>query len=93
MSPSIVLGLMLGSVYGLLWHACLGRRWLWLPLYWIIGLLGFCGGCILAVLGNSPFLRLGTLPLAEGTVGALLALAATWWLAGHRRARPMSGRG
>lgn len=93
MSPSIVMGLLLGSIYGLLWHACLGRRWLWLPLYWLSGLLGFLGGCILAVLGNIQFLRLGTLPLVEGTVGAFLALAATWWIAGRRRARPVLSKG
>lgn len=93
MSPSILLGLLLGSIAGLLWHACLGQGWRWLPLYWIVGLLGFFGGCVLAILGNLTLLRLGALPILEGIVGSLLALAATWWLTGRRHARPVTGIG
>ena len=84
MSPSIVLGLLLGSLYGLLWHACLGRRPLWLPLYWAIGILGFFGGYALAALAGMRLLALGAIPLVEATVGALLALALAWWLFGRR---------
>lgn len=93
MSPSIVLGVLLGSLYGLLWHACLGRGWRWLPLYWLVGLLGFFGGCVVATLGGFTALRLGSLPILEGIVGSLLALAATWWLAGRRRARLVPSAG
>jgi len=93
MSPSILLGVLLGSLCGLLCHACLGRGWRWLPLYWIVGLLGFFSGCVLAILGNLSVLRLGSLPVFEGIVGAILALAATWWLTGRRRMRPAPGVG
>lgn len=93
MSPSILLGLLLGSLCGLLWHACLGRGWRWLPLYWFVGLLGFFGGCVLAILGNFTVLRLGSLPVLEGIVGSILALAATWWLIGRRRMRLAPGIG
>ena len=93
MSPSILLVVLLGSLCGLLWHACLGRGWRWLPLYWSAGLLGFFGGCVLAIVGDRSVLRLGSLPVSEGIVGSFLALAATWWLTGRRRIRPTPGIG
>lgn len=87
MSPSIVLSLLLGSLYGLLWHACLGRRPLWLPLYWLVGVGGFFGGSALAALAGVRLIDLGAIPLIEATVGAFLALALAWWLFGRRAAR------
>src|SRR5437763_15260631 len=65
MSPSVVLSLLLGSLYGLLWHACLGRRWGQLPVYWLISILGFFAGYALAVISGIQVLRLGTIPLLE----------------------------
>jgi drug/metabolite transporter (DMT)-like permease len=91
MSPSVVLSLLLGSLYGLLWHACLGRRWGQLPLYWLISILGFFAGYALAVISGIQVLRLGTIPLLEATLGAVLALAAVWWLLGRRAARVIPG--
>lgn len=87
MSPSIVFGLLLGSLYGLLWHACLGRRPLWMPLYWATGILGFFGGYALAALAGLRLIALGAVPLVEATVGAFLALALAWWLFGRRADR------
>ena len=91
MSPSVVLSLLLGSLYGLLWHACLGRRWGQLPLYWAGGVLGFFAGYALAVAAGGGLLRLGVIPLIEGTLGAVLALAALWWLTGRRAGRLAPG--
>lgn len=89
MSPSIVLGLLLGSLYGLLWHACLGRRPLWLPLNWALGVGGFFGGYAFAVVTGISLLSLGAIPLLEATVGAFLALALVWLLIGRRVGRTM----
>ncbi len=87
MSPSIVLGVLLGSLYGLLWHACLGRRPVGLALDWLLGIGGFFGGYALAAVTGSRLLSLGTIPLIESTLGAFLALAAAWWLVGRRTDR------
>lgn len=83
MSPSVVLGLLLGSIYGLLCHAFVGRRWRQLPLYWATGLLGFFIGYAAAVLGDFALVRLGTVPLVEATLGSCLALALVWGAVGR----------
>lgn len=93
MSPSIVLGLLLGSLYGLLWHACLGRRPLWLPIYWAVGVVGFFVGYALAALAGLHLIALGAIPLVEATVGAVLALALTWGLFGRRAHRALPDTG
>ena len=74
MSPSLVLGLVLGSIYGLLCHAFVGRHWQHLPYYWAAGLVGFFAGYAAAVLAGVEMIRLGTVPLLEGTLGAAVAL-------------------
>lgn len=75
MSPAVILSLLLGSIYGLLCHAFIGRHWRQLPLYWGAGLLGFFAGYAAAVVGGSTLVHLGAVPLIEATVGSGLALA------------------
>ncbi len=89
MSPSIVLGLLLGSLYGLLWHACLGRRPLWLSVNWALGVGGFFGGYAFAAVTGINVLSLGAIPMLEATAGAFLALALVWLLIGRRLGRIM----
>lgn len=92
MAPPLVLSVLLGSLYGLLCHAFVGRRWRQLPLYWAVGLLGFLGGYLLAVLGGREVLQLGTVPILEATLGSWLALGLTAWLV-RRRGRPTADVG
>ena len=75
MPPSIVLGFVLGSIYGLLGHAFVGRRWRQLPVYWLGGVLGFFAGYLAAALAGGGLVRLGSVPLIEGTIGAGLVVA------------------
>ncbi len=90
MSPSVTLGFLLGSVYGLLAHLFVGRAWRELPVYWLTGVAGFFAGFVAAVLLGVELVRLGTVPLVEATLGSLACLAAAAWLA--RRGRtPGSG--
>ena len=89
MSPSVLMSVLLGSLYGLLWHAVLGRRWTQLSLYWLTGVLGFFAGFALAAVTGVEVLRLGTVPLLEASLGSGIALAVVWWLIG-RRARPLA---
>ncbi|HEX5502678.1 MAG TPA: hypothetical protein VFW96_08650 [Thermomicrobiales bacterium] len=81
MSPAVVLTLSLGSIYGLLCHAFVGRRWRQLPLYWAVGVAGFLAGYVVAVVSGLDVVRLGAVPLLATTLGSLAALAATAWLA------------
>ena len=84
MSPSVTLGFLLGSVYGLLAHLFVGRAWRELPVYWLTGVVGFFAGFIAAVLLGVELVRLGTVPLVEATLGSLACLALTAWLARRR---------
>ena len=87
MSPSVTLGLLLGSIYGLLGHLFVGRAWRELPVYWLVAVAGFFAGFMGAVLLGVETVRLGTVPLVEATLGSLLALATAGWLL-RRRAMP-----
>ena len=89
MSPSVALGLLLGSIYGLLAHLFVGRTWRQLPVYWFAAVLGFFGGFAGAVLTGVEIVRLGTVPLVEATLGSLLGVVVVGWLA-RPRARPAS---
>ena len=90
MSPSVTLGFLLGSVYGLLAHLFVGRAWRELPVYWLTGVAGFFAGFVAAVLLGVELVRLGTVPLVEATLGSLACLAVAAWLARRGRA-PVAG--
>jgi H+/Cl- antiporter ClcA len=91
MSPSVTLGFLLGSVYGLLAHLFVGRAWRQLPVYWLTGVAGFFAGFIVAVLLGVELVRLGTVPLVETTLGSLACLSLVAWLA-RRGGTPASGQ-
>jgi H+/Cl- antiporter ClcA len=90
MSPSVTLGFLLGSVYGLLAHLFVGRAWRELPVYWLTGVAGFFVGFVAAVLFGVELVRLGTVPLVEATLGSLACLAVAAWLS-RRGKTPESG--
>ena len=90
MSPSVTLGFLLGSVYGLLAHLFVGRAWRELPVYWLTGVAGFFAGFVAAVLLGVELVRLGTVPLVEATFGSLACLALAAWLA-RRGGTPEAG--
>ena len=93
MPPSVVLGCLLGSIYGLLGHAFVGQRWRQLPAYWLGGILGFFAGYSLAALGGGGMVALGSVPLLESSLGSGIALALLWLLIGRRfrHAQPAAG--
>lgn len=80
MSASLILSLMLGSIFGLLAHSLLGRRLWQLPCYWLAGTGGFLAGEVFAVLGGVEFLRLGTIPLPGALAGATMATLICWFV-------------
>lgn len=77
--PSLILALLLGSIYGLLCHSLLGRRLWQLPCYWAAALAGFFGGEALAVVAGVEWFRVGNVPLAAATLGAAVGLAICWF--------------
>lgn len=78
LSAGLLLSVVVGSMVGLGWHALFGRRVWQLPLYWGGGVFGFWIGMILSGLSRWSLYRLGTVPLIEGLVGALLCLGLLW---------------
>ncbi|MCX2726700.1 hypothetical protein OO015_04230 [Thermomicrobium sp. 4228-Ro] len=69
---------LLGSMLGLGWHALFGRRLWQLPLYWLGGILGFWGGLVGSSLTGLAVYRVGTVPVLEGSSGALFVLGLVW---------------
>lgn len=79
MSPSLVLSIVLASIYGLLFHSLAGRRMWQLPCFWLAAVAGFVGGEILAMLAGAGLFRVGTIPLIAATAGAFVVLLVCWF--------------
>jgi hypothetical protein len=86
--PSLILAILLGSIYGLLFHSVFGRRLWQLPWYWLSSVVGFLAGEILASLAGVELFRLGTIPLGAATAGALVGLAICWFFTSPLQPRP-----
>jgi hypothetical protein len=79
MSPSIILSLVIATVYGCGFHAVFGRRlWQW-PIFWLSAVAGFFLGYVLGVATGLEFGRIGSVPLVASTFGAAVALALAWY--------------
>jgi hypothetical protein len=74
LSPTVVVFLGLGTAYALLFHLWSGRSLQHLLLFWLVSMLGFGLGYIIAALLPAHPLSLGGIPLAEATVGSLVLL-------------------
>jgi len=78
--PSIILGIVISSLYGAVFHLYrgggLGRLLLYLALAWI----GFWVGHILGNRLGWTFLSLGPLRLGMGTIGTAIMLVFGYWL-------------
>jgi ABC-type branched-subunit amino acid transport system permease subunit len=71
--------LTVATCYGCAFHAVFGRRlWQW-PLFWVAALAGFFIGYVAGVAVGFELLRIGSVPLAAATLGALIALALAWY--------------
>ncbi|CCF83825.1 hypothetical protein [Nitrolancea hollandica] len=79
MSPSLVLSIVLASIYGLLFHSLAGRRLWQLPCFWLSAVIGFTGGEILAVLAGAELFRVGSIPLLAASAGAFFGLLVCWF--------------
>lgn len=79
MPPSLLLSLVLASIYGLLFHSLVGRRLWQLPCYWATAIAGFFLGELLATFMGASLLRLGNVPLAMASLIAWVALGVCWF--------------
>jgi len=82
MSPYVMLAVLIGAVYGAIFHIWRGKRLKDLVYYVVAGVLGFgLGQTIGAVLGWRLFL-IGPLHIIEGSMVGWLALFLARWLKG-----------
>ena len=74
-SPTVLVFLGLGTAYALLFHLWRGRSLQHLLLFWLVSVLGFGLGYLVATLWAAHPLTLGGIPVVEASVGSLVLLA------------------
>ncbi len=80
MPPYILLSVVLGAIYGVLFHLWRGKSVQDLVIYIIAGVLGFVLGQILVTIAGFRFLMIGPLHIVEATLVSWGALFAAQWL-------------
>lgn len=78
--PTLVLCLTIGSLYGLVFYLLLGKGWARLPIYWLVGVVGFGFGQLLTSLVGFSLLSIGSVSLLEGSLFSWLSLIAVYVL-------------
>jgi hypothetical protein len=78
--PSIILGIVISSLYGTIFHLYRGGGPGRLLLYLVSAWIGFWLGQFLANTLGWSFLSLGPLRLGMGTIGSAITLAIGYWL-------------
>ena len=78
--PTLLLGLILSTLYGALFHLWRGGNAGRLLLYLILSWIGFWLGQLIASYFNFSFDALGQLHLLFSTLGSLIFLAVGYWL-------------
>jgi uncharacterized membrane protein YeaQ/YmgE (transglycosylase-associated protein family) len=78
--PSILIGIVISSLYGAVFHLVKGGGLGRLLLYLILAWIGFWLGHLLATRLGWSFLTYGTLQLGSATLGAAVTLFLGHWL-------------
>lgn len=82
-ASSIVLGFLLSSAYGALFHLLIGGSAKRLLLYVLSSWIGFILGHFLGDILQLNWLILGPLNLLSASLGSWIAIIGSWWLAGR----------
>lgn len=78
--PTILLGFVIASAIGCLFHFLRGGGFKWLILDILLSIAGFWAGHFLAELSDWHFLPLGPLNLGASLIGAIVLMAGGFWL-------------
>lgn len=82
-ASGLVLGFLLATIYGAAFHLILGGPLRRILAYLFAAWLGFSIGQFIGDFLNLELLKLGKIHLVSASIGAWLALLATWWLIGQ----------
>ncbi len=82
-ASSIVLGFLLATAYGTLFHLLIGGPARRLFLYVVASWFGFAIGHFAGNMLLIDWFQLGPLNLVSASVGSWIALFGSWWLAGR----------
>lgn len=80
-ASGLVLGFLLATAYGTGFHFILGGPARQILLYVLAAWIGFTLGHLVGDLLNLELLKLGAVHLFSASLGAWIALIASWWLA------------
>ncbi len=70
----------LATIWAMVFHLLLGKRWMDLILCWFVGLIGFAVGQAMADVLGFHWLLLGQVHLVEGSLGCWIAMLVARWL-------------
>lgn len=84
-ASGMILGFLLATAYGAGFHLLMGGPAKRILLYVLAAWIGFAIGHFLGDMLNLELLKLGALHLFSASLGAWIALIASWWLTAHER--------
>lgn len=73
-SPALVFGFVISSLYGVAFYLLFGRGWMRLWVYWLIGIVGFAFGQWVGGLIGLSALNIGAVNLIEATLVSWIGL-------------------
>lgn len=79
-SPAFLLGIILATLYGTIFHFWRGGSFGRLLFYIILSWIGFWSGNYFGNTFHSNFIKLGTLQAGSATIGAIICLLIGYWL-------------
>lgn len=89
-SPSLVLGFILATLFGAGFHLVVGGEARRLALFLLVGWIGFAAGHFVGIIAPVNLFAVGALRAGSGGIGAFIALVVTYLLSinrGRSRAR------
>ncbi len=78
--PPLVLRVTIASLYGFVFYLLFGKGWARLPVYWVVGIIGFAIGQILTNLVGFSLFSIGSVSLLEGSLFSWVSLIGVYVL-------------
>jgi hypothetical protein len=78
-TPALLMSGLLATIYALLFHLVWGETVRQLVRFWLVAIIGFGMGQVLAIGMGWQFAMVGDVHVLEGTIGAWTALVVAKW--------------